>query len=96
MKASDAKKLSDLNQINYDMWLEQSLKKIENASKNGEYQVWIYVGNGSYHNEDFKNELREKEKLIKNLGYKTRSETQSSWGSVFYSTFDYFLEVNWD
>lgn len=96
MNASEAKKLSADNQVTYDSWLKQALEKIEKAAKNGDYEAYVYVGSGNYHNDSFKNELLEKESLIKKLGYKIKLDTRSGWESIFYGTFKYYLEVKWD
>ena len=96
MKATDAKKISDDNQNTYEDWLTDAISKIEDASRKGDYTVFVFMGHGSSHDKDFSNEIREKEKMIRKLGYKTTTHIRSSWESIFYKTFDRYIEIKWD
>lgn len=95
MLAAEARKLSKSNKLQYNEWLEGAIEKIKKSSLNGENKVFIYLGEGSYHNKEFSKMLNAKEQLLRNMGYKTRTDMESSWNSIFYKEFKYWLEVKW-
>lgn len=95
MLAVEARKLSESSKQQYNEWLQGAIEKIKKSSINGKNKVFIYLGEGSYHNNEFSKMLNAKEQLLRNLGYKTRKEMESSWNSIFYKTFKYWLKVEW-
>ena len=96
MLASEARRLSEVSdREQYDGWLLGVLKKIEQAAIDRERSVYIYIGEGSYHNKNFAKEIKMKEKILHEKGYIVSLQRRTGWGSIFGGTFDYYFEVKW-
>lgn len=95
MNAKQARELSKINNKQSNDWLQEVIKKIKTATEEGKYSITVYVGSGSQTNKRFSEQLELKKKSLRSLGYEVTSRYTTSWSTIFYSEFEYYLCVKW-